>query len=117
MAIGTLFKTGTTIPYTPVGAVSAGDIIDCGTFGAIAIRDIAADQLGELDSWDSPTYRCTKFTGEVIAFGAPCYWDAGTSTVTGTIGYSEAFLGYCVSAPPTGALTGDTTVDVKLASP
>lgn len=113
--IAHLLKIGTTIPYTPVGAVSAGDIIDLGTFAAIAIRDIEAGKLGELDSWDSPTYRCNKFTGEAIAQGAPCYWDAGTSTVSGTIAYSEAFLGYC--ANDGGALAGGSTVDVKLAAP
>jgi predicted RecA/RadA family phage recombinase len=113
--IGHLLKTGTTIPYTPVAAVSAGDIIDLGTFAAFAIRDIAAGELGELDSWDSPTYRVNKYTGEAIAQGAPVYYDAGTSTATGTIGYSEAFLGYC--ADDGGALAGDSTVDVKLASP
>ncbi len=113
MAIAVLLKEGTTIPYTPVGAVSAGDVIDLGTFAAIAIRDIAAGALGELDSWESPTYRINKFTGEAIILGAPVYWDAGTSTATGTIGYSEAFLGYCATA----ALAGDATVDVKLASP
>lgn len=111
--IGRLLKTGTTIPYTPVGAISAGDIIDLGTFAAIAIRDIAAGELGELDSWDSPTYRINKFTSEAVAQGAPVYWDAGTSTATGTIGYSEAFLGYCASA----AGASDATIDVKLASP
>jgi predicted RecA/RadA family phage recombinase len=95
--------------------VAAGDIIDLGTFAAIAIRDILAGELGELDSWDSPTYRCTKFTGEAIAKGAPVYYDAGTNTASGTIAYSEAFLGYCVNDG--GALAGDATVDVKLASP
>ena len=111
--IATLLKTGTTIPYTPVADVSAGDIIDLGTFAAISIRDIAAGDLGELDSWDSPTYRINKFAGEAIIQGAPVYYDAGTNTATGTIAYSEAFLGYCASA----ALAGDATVDVKLASP
>ncbi len=115
--IATLLKTGTTIPYTPVAAVSAGDIIDLGTFAAVAIRDIAAGQLGELDAWDSPTYRCNKFAGEAIALGALVYYDAGTNTATGTIGYSEATFGVCVSSNAAGALAGDATVDVKLTSP
>ena len=111
--ISHLLKTGTTIPYTPVAAVSAGDIIDCGTFAAPAIRDIAAGELGELDAWDSPTYRFNKYTGEAIAQFAVCYYDAGTNTVSGTLAYSEAILGICVTA----AAAGDATVDVKLTSP
>ena len=111
--ISHLLKTGTTIPYTPVSAVSAGDIIDCGTFAAPSIRDIAAGELGELDAWDSPTYRCNKYTGEAIAQFAVCYYDAGTNTVSGTLAYSEAILGIAASA----AAAGDATVDVKLTSP
>lgn len=113
MAIANILRYGNTIPYTPGSAVSAGDVIDLGTFAAIATSDIASGDLGDLVCWDSPTVRATKYTGEAITQGAPCYWDAGTSTVTGTIGYSEAFLGYAAS----GALAGDATVDVKLASP
>jgi predicted RecA/RadA family phage recombinase len=117
MAVAVLLKEGTTIPYTPVAAVSAGDIIDCGTFAAVAIRDIPAGTLGELDAWAGPTYRCNKFVGEAIAFGALVYYDQGTNTATGTVAYSEATFGVCVNANPAGALAGDATVDVKLTSP
>jgi predicted RecA/RadA family phage recombinase len=111
--IATLLKTGTTIPYTPVANVAAGDIIDLGTFAAIAIRDILAGELGELDAWDSPTYTIAKYAGEAIALGALVYFDQGTNTATGTLAYSEATLGVCVKA----AAAGDATVDVKLTSP
>jgi predicted RecA/RadA family phage recombinase len=118
MAVGVLLKTGTTIPYTPVAAVSAGDLIDCGTFAAVAIRDIPAGTLGELDAWDSPTYRITKNAGEAIIFGALVYLNTtGLNNATGTVGSSAGTLGVCVAVNPAGALAGDATVDVKLTSP
>jgi predicted RecA/RadA family phage recombinase len=116
MAMSFLLKEGTTIPYIPVSAVSAGDLIDLGTFAAIAIRDIAAGALGELDAWESPTYRVNKNAGEAIAFGALVYLNTtGLNNATGTVGSSAGTLGVCVN--PAGALAGDATVDVKLTSP
>jgi predicted RecA/RadA family phage recombinase len=114
MAIATIVRYGYTIPYTPGSAVAAGDVVDLGTFAAVAVLPIAANVLGELHcGWDSPTVRITKYTGDEIAQGAIVYWDAGTSTATGTVGYSEGVLGYAASA----AATGDDTVDVKMAPP
>lgn len=113
--IGVVLRYGVTIPYTPEADVAAGDLIDLGSFAAAATHDIKTGVAGDLVCWDSLTIRATKYSGEAIAQGAPCYWDAGTSTVTGTIAYSEAFLGYC--ADDGGAAAEDATVDVKMASP
>jgi len=99
---------GNQIDYTPVADVAAGDVIDLGTFVGIAQRAIPANTLGALAV--EGVFEVNKFTGEAIAYGAPVYWDAGTTTATGTIGYSEARMGVCVLA----ALAGDSTVWVKI---
>jgi predicted RecA/RadA family phage recombinase len=116
MAMSFLLKEGTTIPFIPVAAVSAGDFVDLGTFAAVCIRDTPAGTLGELDAWESPTYRCNKNAGEAIAFGALVYLNTtGLNNATGTVGSSAGTLGVCVN--PAGAAAGDATVDVKMTSP
>ncbi len=95
---------GERIDYTPSGDVAAGDVIDLGTFVGIATEPITANTLGSLVVYG--LIEGTKFTGEVIALGATVYWDAGTSTFTGTSGYSEATAGKCARA----AASGDATV-------
>jgi predicted RecA/RadA family phage recombinase len=99
---------GNQIAYTPVADVAAGDVVDLGTFVGIAQRAIPADELGALAI--EGVFEVNKFTDEAIDLGAPVYWDVGTTTATGTIGYSEAVMGLCVKA----ALAGDSTVLVKL---
>lgn len=111
--IASIVRYGNTIPYTPNVDVAAGAVIDLGAFAAVAPLDIPANTLGDLVTWNSPTVRVNKYTADVIAQGAKVYWDAGTSTATGTVGYSEAFLGYAAVA----AASGDATVDVKMAPP
>jgi len=99
---------GDRVDYTPVADVAAGDIIDLGTFVGIATSPILANQLGSLAI--EGIFEVNKFTGEAIIQGAPVYYDAGTTTATGTIGYSEAVMGKAARA----ALAGDATVWVKL---
>ena len=114
MAIATVVRYGYTIPHTPETALAAGDIVDFGTFVGVAVVDIPADTHGDLHvGWDSPTVRVTKYEDEAIAQGAIVYWDAGTSTATGTVGYSEGIFGYAVEA----AAEGDATVIVKMSPP
>lgn len=99
---------GDQIDYTPVADTPAGTIVDLGTWVGIALRDIPANTLGALAV--EGVFEVNKYTGEAIAYGAPVYYDAGTTTATGTIGYSEAVMGNCVL----DALAGDATVWVKL---
>lgn len=111
--VAVFVQEGRTFDYTPVADMAAGDVVDCGTWVAIALRDIPANTLGALQSYDSPIFDFLKFTGEVIAVFDQVYWDQGTLTCTKTVGYSEARIGYCV-AP---AAAGDLRVRVKLAPP
>lgn len=99
---------GNTVDYTPVADVAAGDVIDLGTFVGIAQRAIAANTLGALAI--EGVFEVNKFTGEAVIQGAPVYWDVGTTTATGTVGYSEGTMGVAVKA----ALAGDATIWVKL---
>lgn len=100
--------SGRSIEHTPGSALAAGDVVDLGTFVGIALVPIAASTLGSLQIRGE--FECTKYTGEAIAQGAPVYYDAGTNSFTGTIGYSEARAGNCTRA----AAAGDSTVWVDI---
>lgn len=95
------------LDYTPVADVAAGDIVDLGNCVGIAHRAIPAGTMGAI-SVGPGVYDFLKFTGEAVALWAPAYWDVGTGTASGTIGYSEAALGKVVKA----ALAGDATIRV-----
>lgn len=91
-------KSGDVIDYTPSGAVGAGDVVVQETLVGIALRDLAANVLGEL---------CVKgvfkfeAVGEVMAAGAVVYWDAdgtpyggsATGAVT-TTSTDNSFVGF-----------------------
>ena len=96
------------LDYTPVGALAAGDVVDLGTCVGVTTHPIDAGALGAI--WLDGVFDFLKYADEAIDLWAPVYWDAGTSTATGTVGYSEAVIGICVKA----ALAGDATVRVKL---
>lgn len=106
--VAVFVQEGFTIDYTPDADVAAGDIVDLGTSVGIALHDIPANTTGALARHG--VFDVAKFTGEEIAIWAPVYYDAGTNTATGTIGYSEAVMGKCVLA----AAAGDSTVRVEL---
>ena len=108
MAIATYVQDGCTMDYTPNADVSAGAVIDLGTFVGIALLDIPANTLGTLALVG--TFDVNKYSGESHAVGDIIYWDAGTSTATKTSAYSEATMGVCVKA----AATGDSTTRVRL---
>lgn len=108
MAVANFVQEGDRIDYTPVGALAAGDVVDLGTFVGIALQPIAAGVQGVLAI--RGTFDVNKYTGEAISLGATVYWDVGTTTATGTSGYSEATMGKCVKA----AAAGDATVRVTL---
>jgi predicted RecA/RadA family phage recombinase len=109
MALKAIYvQDGEAIDYTPVADLAAGDVVDLGTFVGITKEPILANKPGALSIVG--TFDVLKFTGEAIALGATVYWDVGTGTATGTIGYSEATMGKCIKA----AAAGDATVRVFL---
>lgn len=101
-------QEGDQVDYTPVSAVSAGDVIIQGSLVGIALRDIPAGVLGALAV--EGVFDVNKYANEVISFGDPVYFDNGTHTATGTIAYSEGAMGVAVKA----AAASDATVRVKL---
>lgn len=101
-------KTGDRIDYTPVADVAAGQVIDLGTWVGVATEPIAAGVQGSLQVEGEGDF--LKFEDEEIALGVPVYWDEGTNTASGTIGYSEAAIGKCTKA----AAAADATVRVKM---
>lgn len=106
MPVATYRSEGFSIDYTPTSNVTAGDIVDLGQMVGIAAHDIPANVKGSLQT--RGVYDVTKFTGEAIAQFALVYYDQGTNTATGTVGYSEAIMGIAVTA----AAAGDATVQV-----
>jgi predicted RecA/RadA family phage recombinase len=107
---------GESIPYTPVAAVSAGQVVVLGNdLVAIAKLDIAAGELGCLATTG-------RFDGvkdaSVFAVGDSLYWDADGNPVGGVAG-SGAFSSDPAVGPYSGqvlaaALTGGATVDFRL---
>ena len=99
---------GWRMDYTPGSDVAAGDVIDLGTYVGIATDAIASGTLGSLALYGA--FDVNKYTGETPAVGDKMYWDAGTSTATKTVGYSEATMGTCIQA----AAAGDARVRVLI---
>ena len=109
MPEATYVSEGNSIPYTPSGSsLSAGQVVDLGTFVGVAITDIADGQTGALAI--EGIFDFAKYTGNTFSIGDIVYWDEGTNTATSTSGYSEATIGKAVKA----AVSGDSTVRVKL---
>ncbi len=83
-------KEGQSLDYTPVSAVSAGDVIALqNNFYGIAKLDIAANVLGALAT--TGIYQAAKPAG-VINFGALLYWNADTKQVQTTT-IDNAYIG------------------------
>lgn len=74
---------GNTIPHTPVGAITAGDLVLQVDLFGIADADIAAGALGSLSV--QGVYELPKeATTEVFAVGTILYWDATPGELTAT---------------------------------
>jgi predicted RecA/RadA family phage recombinase len=100
-------KEGQSLDYTPVSAVSAGDVIALqNNFYGIAKLDIAANELGALAV--NGIYQMAKPAG-VINFGAILYWNAGTKQVQ-TTPIDNAYCGRAAAA----AADADETVLVAV---
>jgi predicted RecA/RadA family phage recombinase len=106
---------GDVLDYTPVAAVTAGDVIVVGNIPMIAPLDIAANALGALDC--SNLYDVPK-TSDMFSAGDAVYWDVDGTPVTGTAlsgaADSSAATGELMGFAALAALTGDTYVRVKL---
>jgi predicted RecA/RadA family phage recombinase len=110
-------QEGNRIPYTPVGAVTAHNVVVVGNFIAISIADIAAGVEGSLET--KGVFSVPKVTGAVTIF-QPLYYDADADPVSGTAG-SGAFTTNSALGPYAGwALSaqdsGDASVDLYLCS-
>lgn len=108
MGIADFVCPGDVIDYTPGADLAAGDVVDLGTFVGVALYPMTSGVQGVLAI--RGTFDVNKYTGEAISLGATVYWDVGTTTATGTVGYSEATMGKCAKA----ALADDAKVRVTL---
>ncbi len=95
------------IDYTPTSDVAAGDVLDCGTWVAVAEVPIPANTQGAMAI--EGTFDFLKSTSEAIAFGVPVTWNATAHQATASGAY-DANIGLCVRA----ALAADTVVRVLL---
>ena len=105
MATATYRAKGVTVDYTPVGAVSAGDVIVQADLIGIVVADIAAGIYGALyveGVFDMPK---SGESGTALPAGTRVYWDAGNAVVTATASTHKQF-GYVTIA----AADADTTV-------
>lgn len=108
-------SNGSYIDYTPVSAVTAGDVVLVGTVPMIATNDIAASAKGALAC--DGVFRIPKTTDTFTA-GDAVYWDVDGDPVTGTAGSgaadSSAATGNLIGVVTEDAGTSDEYVKVKL---
>jgi len=110
MATAVFVQDGDAIDYTPVGDVSAGDVVVQGGLVAISKRDIAANTLGALVV--EGVFDVAKATDVSFAAGDNVYWNAtAEQAATSDGGGANKLMGPCVKA----AALADTTVRTKLA--
>ena len=117
MTVGqaTLVQKGDIIDHTPAGNVAAGDVVLQDVLYGIAVRPILATKLGSLQI--SGIYDVVHIA-DIIAAGAPVYWDPTGNPVGGVVGSGGAtvtagalkFMGWAVAA----VTATDTHVRVKL---
>lgn len=108
-------QRGESIDYTPVSAVSAGQVVVLDGWCGVAKYDIAAGKLGAL--WMSGLFDVVKVTGAINA-GAALYWDADGNPLGGTAGTgaltttstNNVFFGFSAAA----AAETDTTIPALL---
>ncbi len=98
MATTYIWQSGNrAVDYTPVSAVSAGDVVVQTDLVGVAINDIAANKKGALVIDAVIKAPKSAGTSTAIAAGEIVYWDADNSVVTETAG-SSAAMGITVAA-------------------
>jgi len=102
-------ESGPVIDYTPVGAVTAGQVVVVGDLVGVAKLDIAAGILGHLHLGGVYDFPKSTAGGSAIAVGKTVYWDATNSVATET-STGNKLLGKTEIA----AVDADTTVRVVL---
>lgn len=109
--MATLLQEGRLIDYTPSSAVAAGDVVVQGEMIGIAVRPIAANELGALAVEGVFDFPKETGVGAAILAGARVYWDvaAGEAKNDAEAG-ANAIVGKAVLAAGDNA----TTVRVKL---
>ena len=101
---------GRKINYTPSAAVSAGAIVDLGELLGVAVRDIGASELGELEISGFFDLLKDGSSGPVFAVGDAVFWDTVNLLAVRTGGAGCLYFGTCTKA----AATGEATVEAAL---
>jgi len=95
----TFIQRGGSIDYTPVAAVSAGDVVVQGDLVGVAKLDIAAGKLGALAVTGVFDFPKATTSASALAAGAKVYWDAAGEVVTaGAGGGANKYVGKVVRA-------------------
>lgn len=94
------------IPYSPNSDVSAGDVVDLGTFVGVALEPIktTGDPGGVLCL--TGVFSFLKETGTALDVGDMILWDASQNLAFKTSGYTDsAAIGPCIEAASSSAAT------------
>lgn len=108
-----MYSEGGVIDYTPVGAVTQGQVVVIGTIPMVATRAIAAGVKGSLTN--SGVFKLPKTT-DTFSAGDAVYWSATNSPVVGdsSSGAADNATGDLAGYATADALTGDTYVYCEL---
>jgi len=108
-----LVSDGRYVDHTPESAVYAGDVVELGTVPLIAPRDIAAGELGALDT--QGVYDVPK-TSDAFDAGDPVYWNSAGNPVSGTAGTgaADSTTGNLMGLAVADAAAEDSYVRVRL---
>lgn len=112
-----MYSAGVALDYTPVSAVTGGDIVVIGSIPLLAVNDIAAAAKGSLQT--GGVWKVPKATG-ALTQGDSIYWHTAGSPVTGTASSGAAdgtaSGGYLIGMATADALSGDSYVYVLATS-
>jgi len=107
MATPTVTRAQTTagyVDYTPGSPVSAGDVVVQEELVGIATEGIAANKLGALAVEGVFDFPKDTGSGDAIAAGINCYWDATNEVATSTAS-THKLIGKSVAAAAASAAT------------
>ena len=109
MAATNFVSAGRYMDYTPVGAITAGDVVVVGELVGVATSDIAAGALGALAIEGIFDFPKAVTSGTAFTNGQLAYWD-DTGDVATTTASTHEQIGYAVEA----AADATTRVKIKL---
>lgn len=102
-------QDGSRIEITASADISSGDLVVVGSRVAVACVDIAAGATGAAAA--EGVFTLPKKSTDVIAQGAPVYWDADPGEIT-TTATDNTLAGYAFVAADNGTIT----VQIKINS-